>query len=117
IIKYVHENPQTIGVIGINWLVQPAKEFSDMVDEIKVLGVKNLSGRNGDDGFYYPSQDNLALGKYPLARELYIVNATGARGLGFGFASFIGGERGQRLVLKSGLLPDSIPPREIIIRK
>src|SRR5690606_5290649 len=47
IIKYVHENPQTIGVIGINWFVQPAKEFSDMVDEIKVLGVKNLSGRNG----------------------------------------------------------------------
>ena len=117
IIEYVHENSQAIGVIGINWLVQPAKEFSDMVEEIKVLGVKNLAGRNGDDGFYYPSQDNLALGQYPLARELYIVNVTGARGLGFGFGSFVGGERGQRLVLKSGLLPDSIPPREIIIRK
>jgi len=117
IIRYVYENPLAVGVIGINWLVQPAKEFAVMAEEIKVLGVKNIAGRNGDDGFYYPSQDNLALGKYPLARELYIVNATGGRGLGFGFASFIGGERGQRLVLKSGLLPDSIPPREVIIRK
>src|SRR5690606_16691300 len=117
IIRYVYENPRAIGVIGINWLLQPAGDLAAMVNEIKVLGVKNVAGGNGDDGYYYPSQDNLALDKYPLARELYVVNATGGRGLGFGFASFLGGERGQRLILKSGLLPDSIPPREIIIRK
>ena len=52
---------------------------------------------------------------YPLTRSLYVINCEGGTGLGTGFASFIAGERGQRIVLKSGLLPDSIPSREINI--
>ena len=34
-----------------------------------------------------------------------------------GFASFVAGNIGQRIVLKSGLLPHEIPTREIRIRK
>jgi phosphate transport system substrate-binding protein len=33
-----------------------------------------------------------------------------------GFASFLGGERGQRIILKSGLVPERIPTRKIRIR-
>jgi phosphate transport system substrate-binding protein len=50
-------------------------------------------------------------------RNLYLVNCEGGPGPGTGFTSFVAGERGQRIVLKSGLLPDSIPSREVIIRK
>jgi phosphate transport system substrate-binding protein len=57
------------------------------------------------------------LGNYPLMRNLYLINCEGGPGPGTGFTSFVAGERGQRIVLKSGLLPDSIPPREVIIRK
>jgi phosphate transport system substrate-binding protein len=57
----------------------------------------------------------LALKQYPLTRNLYILNFTGKLGLGMEFAAFIAGDKGQRIILKSGLLPDSIPGREINI--
>lgn len=117
VIKHVHNNPGSIGVIGVNWVMHPVRELEQYVSELKVLGIKNSPGKPGDDKFYKPSQDNLAMGVYPLSRDLYIINCQGGPGLGAGFASFLAGEVGQRIVLKSGLLPDSIPPREILIRK
>lgn len=116
VIKYVNNNSGTIGVIGINWIMQPTKELESIVGKLKILAVKNEPGLAGSDSFYEPTQSNLALGLYPLSRELYIINCEGGPGLGTGFASFLAGERGQRIILKSGLLPDSIPTREIIIR-
>jgi phosphate transport system substrate-binding protein len=116
VIKYVHNNPGTIGVIGINWMGQPTKELEPIVEKLKIMSVKNLPGLKGSDKYYKPSQNNLALGLYPLSRELYIINCQGGSGVGTGFAAFLASERGQRIMLKSGLLPDSIPSREIIIR-
>lgn len=116
VIKYVYNNSGTIGVIGINWMIQPTKELESIVSKLKIIAVKNTGGLVGSDKYYEPTQNNLALGLYPLSRELYIINCEGGSGLGTGFASFLAGERGQRIILKSGLLPDSIPTREIIIR-
>lgn len=112
VIKFVAENKNMIGIIGLNWLSQAPMSISHNVDRIKVLAVQGVSG----GGYYTPSQNNLAEQKYPLARDLYIVNAQGFSGLGVGFASFIAGERGQRIVLKSGLLPIRIPGRKIVTR-
>lgn len=116
ILKYVNENPQSIGVLGINWIMQPQSALVSYVENIKVLGVKNQQGKPGDDGYYKPTQSNLALNLYPFTRSLYSINVQGKEAVGMGFSSFLHGERGQRLILKSGLLPDSIPPREIIVR-
>jgi phosphate transport system substrate-binding protein len=115
VIRYVHDNPGAIGVVGVNWMVQPPRELEGIVGDLKILGVKNVSGQAGSDAFYKPTQNDIALGLYPLIRSLYVINCEGGAGLGTGFASFIAGERGQRVVLKSGLLPDSIPSREINI--
>ncbi len=117
VIQYVYDNPGAIGVAGVNWMVQPPVDLEKEVESLKVLGVKNLEGKPGSDAYYKPNQNDIALGLYPLLRSLYIVNCEGGAGLGTGFASFIAGERGQRIVLKSGLLPDSIPSREINIIK
>jgi len=117
ILKYVNENPQSVGVVGINWIVQPTPDLAAYVDNIKLLGVQNQQGKPGDDGFYKPTQSNLALNLYPFTRRLYCINVQGKEAIGLGFSAFLYGERGQRLILKSGLLPDSIPSREIIIRK
>lgn len=117
VIKYVYNHPGSVGVVGVNWLEQPDKDVEKIVGELKVLGVKNLPGKPGSDAYYKPTQNDIALGLYPLTRSLYIYNCEGGAGLGTGFASFLAGERGQRIVLKSGLLPDSIPSREIRIRK
>ena len=117
VIRYVHEHPGSVGVVGVNWLKHPAAELDKIVKDLKVIAIKNIPGKPGDDKFYKPTQSNIALGLYPLIRDLYIINCQGGSGLGSGFASFLAGDIGQRIVLKSGLVPDSIPPREIIIRK
>jgi phosphate transport system substrate-binding protein len=48
---------------------------------------------------------------------LYLVNCQGYSGLAMGFATFVGGDIGQRIVLKSGLLPVQIPTRKLNIKK
>ena len=113
VIKYVAENEGMIGVIGINWLYQPPLIMQATVDKVQLMSVQ----ADKDKGYIYPSQLNIGKGFYPLARHLYIINCQGYSGLGMGFASFIGGERGQRIVLKSGLVPVRYPSRNIITRK
>ena len=111
VIRYVAEHPKSVGLIGINWIYQPDDDMKDMVSQVKVLKLGD-----SEQGYFTPNQTSLALGNYPLARDLYLINCQGGTGLGMGFASFLAGERGQRIILKSGLLPDSIPSREVIIR-
>ena len=108
VIKYVSENDGMIGVVGVNWLSQPLPAMQTYVDNVTTLGVKGLKS----DNYYIPSQNNIAEGKYPLARDLYIINCQGFSGLGMGFASFVAGDVGQRIILKSGLLPVRIPTRK-----
>ncbi len=112
VIKYVGENEGMLGVIGMNWIFQPPLELQESVDKVMVMGVK---GEKSNE-FVIPTQDNLAAGKYPLARRLFIVNCQGYPGLGMGFASFLGGERGQRIILKSGLVPERFPTRNVLVR-
>ena len=112
VIKFVAQNKGMIGVVGVNWLFQPMPEMKGFVDKVNVLSVRGLTGEN----YYAPSQNNIAEGKYPLARDLYIINGQGYSGLGMGFASFVAGDIGQRIILKSGLLPVRIPGRRINVR-
>lgn len=111
-LKYVAKNNGMVGVIGMNWIFQPPLDLQETVDNVNVLGVKGINKSE----YFFPTQDNLAQGKYPLARRLYIVNCQGYSGLGMGFGSFLTGERGQRIILKSGLVPERIPTRNIRIR-
>ena len=112
VIKFVSENDGMIGVVGVNWLSQPSQNMVDIVKKINVLSVKGLR----DNNYYSPTQNDLAELKYPLARDLFIINCQGYSGLGMGFASFIAGDIGQRIVLKSGLLPVRTPGRKLQIR-
>jgi phosphate transport system substrate-binding protein len=112
VIKFVSENNGMIGVVGVNWLTQPSVAMRDEVEKVNVLSVKSTT----ENGFVYPSQNNIAEGKYPLARDLYIINCQGFSGLGMGFASFVAGDIGQRIILKSGLMPVRTPGRKISIR-
>jgi len=113
VIKYVADNDGMIGVVGMNWVYQPPLDLEETVDKVNILAVKSITGAE----YVFPSQDNLAAGKYPLARRLYMINCQGYSGLGMGFTSFIGSERGQRIILKSGLVPERFPTRKIVIRK
>jgi phosphate transport system substrate-binding protein len=111
VINYVLTHPEAIGIVSVAWIKRPTPELSDAVERVKVLKVGNASGN-----YYKPSQSNLKTGLYPLTRELYLINCQGRAGLGTGFAAFLAGELGQRIILKSGLAPDSLPSRQINIR-
>jgi len=111
VIKHVSKNDGLIGVVGVNWLSQASPDMQKYVKDLNVLHVKGLTG----DSYYLPSQNDIAEKKYPLARDLYIINCQGYSGLGMGFASFVAGDIGQRIILKSGLLPIRIPGRKFII--
>jgi len=116
VIKYVHNTPGAIGIVGVNWLTQPPQDLAEIVSDIKVLGVDNVKIDKGVKKYYKPSQSNIATGSYPLLRKLYVLNYSGREGLGTGFATYMGAFEGQRIILKSGLLPIKIPPREIEVR-
>lgn len=111
VIKHVSENDGMIGVVGINWLTQPKAAMQKYVNSVKILSVKTA-----DNKYVYPSQENIGSRAYPLARVLYIINCQGYEGLGMGFASFIAGEIGQRIITQSGLSPMREPSRNIRIR-
>jgi phosphate transport system substrate-binding protein len=111
VLKYVAENDGMIGIVGVNWLSQPIAIMDKVIDQINVLNVKAIGGKV----YYSPSQNNFAEGTYPLIRDLFVINCQGTTGLGMGFASFVAGDVGQRIVLKSGLLPVVIPSRKLNI--
>lgn len=114
VINYVSRHQNSIGIVGFSWLVDPDKDYADAVDNVKVVAVKDESNKKAPNEYFKPSQTTLALKQYPLSRRLYIINCSGRLdGLAAGFSSFLLSQRGQRIILKSGLLPDSIPEREI----
>lgn len=116
VIKFVHDNPGAIGIVGVNWLLQPPSELVKYVEGVKVLAVDNVKIDKGEKKYYKPSQSNIATGSYPLTRKLYVLNYQGKQGLGMGFATYISAPEGQRIILKSGLLPVTIPPREVEVQ-
>jgi phosphate transport system substrate-binding protein len=117
VIRYVSTHPNALGITGFSWLDDPDADYADAVSKTKIVAVRDEDNKQYPTQYFKPSQTSLALKQYPLSRGLYIVNCTDRQGLGTGFAAFITSERGQRIILRSGLLPDSIPPREIVIKK
>lgn len=112
VIKYIAENKGSIGVLGVNWLIDSDKSMAAYLQKVKMMGVKNVKGKKGDDRFYKPLQANLISGIYPFLRNIYIIDAEGRNGLGAGFATWLVGPRGQLIVLRSGLGPHKLASRD-----
>lgn len=113
VIRYVHDTPGAIGIVGVNWLSQPTPNMEKYVSDVTVLAVDNVKIDKGVKKYYRPTQSNIAKGSYPLIRKLYVLNYSNRDGLGMGFATYIGAFEGQRIILKSGLLPVELPSREV----
>ena len=115
LIRFISANKNAVGIVGVNWILQPPVDIEQDVQNIKILGVnipKIIDGKSS----VKPNQSNIADHSYPWTRKLYLLNFQGANGLGMGFASYIAGENGQRILLKSGLSPIKFPTREINIK-
>ena len=115
VIEYVSNHPEAIGITGFSWVIDPDADYADAAKKVKILAVNNDTSKTLSAQYFRPSQTTLYLKQYPLLRYLYIVNCTGRDGLGRGFEHFIASDKGQRIVLRSGLLPVTIPERNIMI--
>jgi phosphate transport system substrate-binding protein len=108
VVEYVSKNKNALGLIGLEWISDKDDTTSNnFLNRIKVVAVA------GDSAHFQPYQAYLALKYYPLLRTITSVNREGRTGLGTGFVAFFGSERGQRIVLKAGLVPKTMPLRII----
>ena len=106
VIDYVSQNKNAIGVIGVSWI-------SDTDDSAAVYFLKTIRvfGLQHDSSYYQPYQAYIAQHSYPLSREVIIISREARTGLASGFTAFIASDKGQRIVLKAGLVPATMPVR------
>jgi phosphate transport system substrate-binding protein len=112
VIDYVSQNPNALGLIGLEWISDQHDSLSNsFLKRIKVMAVA------GDSAHFKPYQAYLALKYYPLARRITMISREARAGLGTGFVSFVASEKGQRIVLKSGLVPVTMPLRVVQVNR
>ena len=124
LIDYVAQHENAIGVIGVNWISDGDDSTAvNFMKKIKVAAIKdNRPGKVTQD-YLQPFQAYLAEQKehpeyqYTLRRYWYVISREARAGLGTGFASFVAGDKGQRIFLKSGLVPATMPVRIVGFRE
>jgi len=113
----VEKNPESIGIISVNWVCDPDDSITHaFLKRVKVVGVTPDFDPNGDD-FYKPHPAYIADKSYPFIREVYTISRETFAGLGRGFVQFVANDQGQRIVLKMGMVPATMPIRLVHISK
>ncbi len=115
-VNYVATHNNVVGIIGWSWISDSDDpKTKEYLSKVRLLSLAPKDGKAGE--FYKPYQLNLAQGKYPLSREVYIVQRERRNGLSAGFNAFVGSEIGQTIMLKAGLLPANQQERWIEMKK
>lgn len=114
VIEYVANNKGAIGVVSVNWISD--KDDSTTIRFLQKINVVGISKQNSTEKYYKPYQAYIKTKDYPFCREVYMVNRQTRAGLGMGFVSFVAGEKGQRIILKMGMVPAITPTRLVQIK-
>jgi len=113
VLDYISKGSNSIGIIGVNWISdQDDSTNQNFLKTVKVLEIS--SDENSEP--LKPYQAYIAQKTYPLYREVYIISKEAYTGLGTGFTAFLASERGQRIVLKFGLVPATMPVRLVELK-
>lgn len=117
VIDYVAQNLDALGIVGVSWLQNPEDSTRlSFLQKVRVMGVSRVQPAIPDNS-YKPWQAYLALGDYPLTRDVYAILTDPRGGLASGFTSFLASDRGQRIILKSGIIPATQPVRIVDVKK
>ena len=115
VIEFVSKNRNAIGIISVNWISDSKDSLSrSFMNKINVLAVSNPFF--GDRIFYRPYQGSIYDKSYPFIRDIYFISRETFAGLGTGFVQWATAEQGQRIALKSGLVPATMPIRLVQIK-
>ncbi len=116
VFDYVTKTRNAIGVIGVSWLSNSADTTNLSFKEgVRVMEVCEFDPADPRVS-YKPYQAYLALKDYPLTRDLYVLCSDPRQALSTNFSAFLTGDRGQRIVLKTGLVPATQPIRLVQIK-
>ncbi|MGB4849207.1 MAG: substrate-binding domain-containing protein [Saprospiraceae bacterium] len=105
ILDYLPKHDESIGIIDWSDVSDSDSGLTKRIlNSIHLIGVSRPLD-SIQHGFVTPYQYNLQDDIYPFTRPLYFISKTGMTDVGSGFAAFISGEIGQKIILKAGLLP------------
>lgn len=117
VVDYVSKNVNALGLIGVSWISDHDDSTQlSFLGKIKVMAISKVEPANADNSFK-PYQAYLFDGSYPLIREVYAIDTEPRNGLATGFTSFLASDKGQRIILKSGILPATAPVRLVNVRE
>jgi phosphate transport system substrate-binding protein len=115
VVDYVSSSPGALGIISVNWISDKDDSLSlSLLNKIKVAAVSMPF--LDETTFYLPVQGSIYDTTYPFVRKVNMNSRESFSGLGSGFVSFVAGEKGQRIILKSGLVPATMPIRIIQVK-
>lgn len=118
VLDYITQNPNAIGIVGVNWLSDTDDPtVRKYLKDIHFIAISPSENPKTEADYLLPFQNDLFLDTYPLSRNIYIISRESRTGLGTGFNAFVMGERGQRIILKAGIVPATLPMRIIQIKK
>jgi phosphate transport system substrate-binding protein len=116
VIDFVSRNPDALGIISVNWISDKDDPASNsFIKKVNIIAVSQQFVNDGS--FYRPKQGSIYDKSYPFVREIYLISRETFTGLGSGFIQWATGEQGQRIVLKSGLVPATMPIRLVQIKQ
>ena len=116
VIDFVSKNRNALGIVSVNWISDKNDSLSrSFVRKVNVLAISQPY--LADDSYYRPLPGSIYDKSYPFVREIYLISRETFKGLGSGFIQWACAEKGQRIVLKSGLVPATMPIRLVQIKQ
>jgi phosphate transport system substrate-binding protein len=116
VIDFVERNKDAVGVISVNWISDKNDSLSrNFVNKINVLAIAQPFFF--DESYTRPTPGNIYDKSYPFIRDIYLISRETFKGLGSGFIQWATAEQGQRIVLKAGLVPATMPIRLVQIKQ
>jgi len=117
VLDFVSTTPNALGIIGVNWVSNPDDSTrNSFISKIRVMSVSPYDVAE-EANSYPPYPAFLMLEQYPFFRNIYMIITDPPGYLPSGFMNFVGGDRGQRIILKSGLVPATRPMRLVTVHE
>ena len=107
----IKSNENAIGFISMAWITVSNDTLDESVKPLKIAAVDPNTGAVGN--YVGLHQGYIANKTYPLFTDAYIFTTDFSMNLSVGFSSFMSSYDGQRIVLKSGLVPVTQPVKII----
>jgi len=116
VIEYTASHPDVLGFVSTSWIGNRNDSLHlSFHKKIKVVSVSEADVPTLSNS-YKPYQAYLLDNMYPLSRSVYMINAEPRSGLSTGLVSFVASDKGQRIILKSGIIPAIAPTRVVNVR-